>query len=69
MLHSAVKHFRQRWLAQLFAGMCVWCSQKRQLHVMARRAVAYWQGSATMAAFSAWSERTRKRIQTKKKVP
>ena len=68
MLHSTAKHFRQRWLAKLFAGMRMWCSQKRQLQIMARRALAYWQGSATMAAFSAWSGRTREGIRTKEKV-
>ena len=68
MLGSTLKRFSQRLLAAAFAGMREECSQKRQLQIMARRALAYWQGSATMAAFSAWSGRTREGIRTKEKV-
>ncbi|CAL5222673.1 g5072 [Coccomyxa viridis] len=68
MLGSTLKRFSQRLLAAAFAGMREECSQKRQLRVMAMQAVAYWKGSATVAAFSAWSDWTTERLQTKRKV-
>ena len=68
MLGSAQKQFKQRLLTAAFAGMREQCSQKRQLRVMAMRAVAYWKCSATVAAFSAWSDWATERLQTRTKV-
>lgn len=68
MLGSAVMCLRQRRLKAAFAGMRECCSQKRHMRVMAVRALAYWKGSAILAAFSAWSEMTRERLRTREKV-
>ena len=67
-LGSALTRFRQRLLAAAFAGMHAHGSRKGQQRRMAVRALAYWKGSVTVAAFCAWSERTRRNVQTKEKV-
>ena len=67
-LARVLQRLRHCSLAAAFAGMREQCSLKRKSRFMATKAIAYWKGSLTVAAFFAWMDKIQEKRQLKTKV-